>query len=525
VRALTRLLLTASAAAAILVVAGLSGVAHASVCGSHAVRGMTWTRTPGARSGVLRWKAPAIVPAEVGYRVWRSGALVGVARRRQAAIRVTPKQTYRFTVRVENLVTGHVSICPASITRTIGYYPPGMAGGLTASSVTASSVHLTWNAAARGDGRLAGYRVYRNGDVVGQVEGTHLTVRNLYADTEYTFVVRAVDTNGVQGHASRTVSVTTRTPAKTTGNATAFILESDGASFADLQRHYMHVGTIFPTYFNCTPSGGVSGVDDPLVTTWSRQRGITVEPRFNCQNMAALKAILTNQTVQSATISALVNLTVAHGYQGINVDFESNDASQYRANMTAFIGKFAAALHARGKRLSVEVSAASYNQLTGRAGFYDYKGISATADQVVVMAWGKAWATSAPGGLDPLPWFDSILAYVATMPKPGKFTISMTLYGIDWPAGGTTTHPGTPLEWTFVQGLIAKYHARPVLDPATDDRHFTYTDAAGTHHDVWYVNSRTVGDRIQQARKLHLGIAFWRLGREDPDVWTDPGIG
>ena len=113
-RALTRLLLTASATAAILVVAGFSGVAHASVCSAHAVRGMTWMRAPGARSGVLHWKAPATVPAEVGYRVWRSGALVGVARRRQAAIRVTPKQTYRFTVRVENLVTGHVSICPTT---------------------------------------------------------------------------------------------------------------------------------------------------------------------------------------------------------------------------------------------------------------------------------------------------------------------------------------------------------------------------------------------------------------------------
>src|SRR4029078_7973559 len=119
-------------------------------------------------------------------------------------------------------------------------------------------------------------------------------------------------------------------------------------------------------------------------------------------------------------------------------------ASQYRADMTAFIGKFAAALQARGKRLSVEVSAASYNQLSRRAGVYRYKGISATADQVVVMAWGKAWATSAPGGLDPLPWFDSILAYVATMPKPSRFTISMTLYGIDWPGGGTTKHPGHP---------------------------------------------------------------------------------
>lgn len=524
-RAATRLLLVPVAAAAILVVAGFSGVAHASVCSKHAVHNMTWSRAPGAKAGVLHWQAPALVPAEVGYRVWRSGALVGVARRRHAAIRVTPRHRYRFTVRVENLVTGHVSVCPASITRTIVYHAPGKAGGLTASSVTASSVYLAWHAAARGDGRLAGYRIYRNGDVVRQVERARATVRNLYSDTEYRFVVRAVDTNGVQGAPSRVVAVTTRTPARTTGNATAFVLESDGASFADLQRHYMHIGTIFPTYFNCTPSGGVAGVDDPLVTTWSRERGITVEPRFNCQNQAALKAILTNQSVQSAAISALVNLTTAHGYQGINVDFESNDASQYRANMTAFITRFAAALHAQGKRLSVEVSAASYNQLTGRAGFYDYKGLSAVADKVVVMAWGKFWATSGPGGLDPMPWFDAILSYVATMPSPGKFTIAMTMYGIDWPAGGGTTHPGTPLEWTFVRELIAKYHAQPVLDAATDDRHFAYTDASGTHHDVWYSNSRTVGDRVLAARKLHLGIAFWRLGREDPDIWKSPGIG
>jgi spore germination protein YaaH len=520
-----RLLIAAAAAGAILPAAGFTGIAHASVCSHHAVRSLSWTRAAGAKAGVLHWKAPAIVPDEVGYRVWRSGALVGVARRRHAAVRVTPRQTYRFTVRVENLVTGHVSICPASITRTIVYHAPGKARGLVASSVTASSVHLAWRAAARGDGRPAGYRVYRNGEVVRQVENTHVTVRNLFSDTEYRFVVRAVDTNGVQGRPSRTVGVTTRTPPRTTGDASAFVLASDGGSFADLQRHYMHVGTIFPTYFNCTPGGGVTGVDDPLVTTWSRERGISVEPRFNCQSPSGLRAILTNQTVQAAAISALVNLTTAHGYQGINVDFESNDASQYRTNMTTFITRFASALHAQGKRLSVEVSAASYNQLTGRAGFYDYRGLSAVADQVVVMAWGKYWATSGPGGLDPMPWFDAILSYVATMPKPAKFTIAMTMYGIDWPSGGGPAHPGTPLEWTLVQELIAKYGARPVLDPATDDRHFAYTDAAGIHHDVWYSNRRTVGDRILHARRLHLGIAFWRLGREDPDIWTRSGIG
>ena len=68
-RSVTRLLLASTAATAILVMAGFSGVAHASVCSSHAVRGMTWTRTPGARSGILHWKAPLRRPLEAGYRV------------------------------------------------------------------------------------------------------------------------------------------------------------------------------------------------------------------------------------------------------------------------------------------------------------------------------------------------------------------------------------------------------------------------------------------------------------------------
>ena len=219
-----------------------------------------------------------------------------------------------------------MSVCSASLKRTISYYPPGKARKLVASHVTSSTVHLAWRAATRGDGRLAGYRVYRNAEVLGQTESTRMTARHLFSGQEYSFYVRAVDTNGIQGPRSRIVTIRTPAPAKTTGNATAFILESDGESFADLQRHYMHVGTILPTYFNCTPAGGSMGVDDPLVTSWALRRGIVVEPRFNCQNVAALKAILTNSAVQQHLISQLVNLTTKYGYQGINIDFESNDA-------------------------------------------------------------------------------------------------------------------------------------------------------------------------------------------------------
>ncbi len=518
-------LATVAAGAAVLVVAGFSGVAHASSCSSRAATHLRWSRSPGAAAGLLRWRAPARLPAEAGYRVWRSGALIGVARRRRAPIRVTPRHTYTFSVRVENLVTGHISACSASIKRTISYYRPGMTGHLVASKPTDTTVHLAWRPARRGDGRMAGYRVYRNGEVVQQTRNTHLTARHLFAGTAYRFYVRAVDTNGIMGRPSRVVHVTTPTPPRTTGDATAFVLESDGASFADLQSHYMRIGTIFPTYFNCTPAGGIIGVDDPLVTSWSQERGISVEPRFNCQNQAALVAILTNPTIQQHVVAALVQLAVTKGYQGINIDFESNNAAQYRNALTHFITNLTTALHAQGKKLSVEVSAAYYNQLTGRAGFYDYHALAAVADQVVVMDWGKAWATSAPGGLDPMPWFASVLAYVHTMPVASKFTIVMTLYGIDWPGAGGSAHPGTPLEWINVRALINKYHATPVVDPVADDPHFSYVDANGVTHSVWYSNHHTIVDRVALARSYGFGVAYWRLGREDPDIWGIPDVG
>jgi spore germination protein YaaH len=518
-------LTVAGAAAATLLVAGFGGVAHASSCSLHTVRHMSWSRAPGSPAGTLRWRAPLRVPPLVGYRVWRSGALIGVARHRRAPIHVTPRHTYTFTVRVENLVTGHVSVCGKSLQRTISYFPPGRTRRLVASKLTSSSVRLSWQPARRGDGRMVGYRVYRNGDVVKQTERTHLTIRRLFSDSRYRFDVRAVDSNGIQGPRTRFVDLRTPPPEKTTGNATAFVLESDGASFGDLQDHYTHVGTIFPTYFNCTDPGGSKGVDDPLVTSWAERRGITVEPRYNCQNMTALKAILTKPTVQSHLVSQLVNLTLKYGYQGINIDFESNDASMWRNQMSHFIANLAAGLHAHGKRLSVEVSAAYYNQLTGRAGFYDYRAIAAAADQVVVMSWGKFWATSPPGGLNTMPWFKSVLAYVATMPRPAKFTIAMTFYGIDWPSGGGPSHPGTPVEWRSVRQLIARYSAHPVVDPVADDPHFAYTDSLGIHHDVWYSNQQTIADRVALARRGGMGIGFWRLGREDPDIWTVRQIG
>ena len=73
-------------------------------------------------------------------------------------------------------------------------------------------------------------------------------------------------------------------PGATQGRAHAFLLATTDESFRDLQRNYRQIGTVYPTYFECRAADGVIiGREDPLITSWSRLRGIRVLPRFSAR--------------------------------------------------------------------------------------------------------------------------------------------------------------------------------------------------------------------------------------------------
>jgi spore germination protein YaaH len=320
------------------------------------------------------------------------------------------------------------------------------------------------------------------------------------------------------------VAVATAMPGPTEGRAHAFLLASTGESFRDLQRHYRQIGTVYPTYFDCRSSDGAfTGRDDPLVTQWSRLRRIEVHPRFNCQRPATLHRILTEPALRAATIARLLDLARRHDYDGVNIDFE-NGAAGDRDALTAFVSDATAQLHAIGKRLSVEVSAKFQHTTTGRSGFYDYEALGRSADRVFVMNWGWHWSTSAPGAPDDLELARRVADYAASMPNRSRFVLGTHMYGMDWPNGGGPSNAATAIEYADVRALIARYGAKPVLDPLANAWVFTYTDAAGVPHEVWYPDAATIARRVQLARERGLGIGFWRLGKEDQQVWDDPQI-
>jgi spore germination protein YaaH len=490
-----------------------------------ATEGIGATGAAGAATVRLSWEAAQPGDARiVGYRVTRDGATFGQTKETFTDVRVSSNRSYSLTVAAVD-ARGKLGRASETVTVTTGHEPPPAPAGLAASDVDEGAATLSWSPSVPPRGRVVGYRVFRDDKLVRQVQGTSFRLTNLAASTQHRLTVAAVDSLGYLSAASAPLEVTTARPEQTSGRAHAFLLASTDRSFEDLQANYRRIDTLYPTYFDCSAQGVLTGRDDPLVSGWAKARGLKVMPRFNCQREDVLHRILTEPALRERWLGYIADTVEAHGYSGANVDFEKGLAAD-RNLYTSFVAELGRRLHDRGRLLSIAVSAKQREVANHpRSTFFDYPALSEHVDTVFVMAWGIHWTTSSPGALDDMAWLRGVVSYVKTMPNRHRFVLGSPLYGMDWPGDGGADEPAVSYEYDEVIALAQRVGATPVHDAASDSMHFTYTDAGGKRHEVWYGDAGTVARRVAMAREAGIGFGFWRLGDEDQRIWSDPQLG
>jgi spore germination protein YaaH len=491
---------------------------------------------PPSRPGALRVTAETDTTATLGfvaakddigvtgYRVLANGVtrLADATTTAPAVTGLACATLYTFTV-VAFDAAGNVSkpsppahmrtrACSATSAAVV---PLAVPVGLTATTVTDSTVALTWS----GGGGAAGFAVYRNGVLLGKPTSAGFLATSLAAATPYTFTVRARDRAGNLTTDSVPLTVSTVPPLPATGDAYAFLLATVDSSFRDLQAHYQQIGTISPTYFEVMRNGSISGQDDPLVTRWARLHGVRVEPRFHSEDPTTLHQILSSPTASAALAANIASIAALNGYDGADIDFEGDTATD-RDALTAFAQTLAGLLHGQGETLTMAVGAKTSAATTGRNGFYDYPALAQTADHLFAMAWDLHWSTSPAGPISDVTWVSKVVAYIKTVPNSSRFILGTQLYGFDWPLGGKAT----PLEFDGIQSLLAQVGATPAWDQVAQEPYFTYTDPTNTQHTVYYANAPSVDARYAVARANGLGIGMWRLGTEDQTMWNDPTL-
>jgi spore germination protein len=281
--------------------------------------------------------------------------------------------------------------------------------------------------------------------------------------------------------------------------------------------------TISPSWFAPGPRGGVivqeQSVDvDPALVHLAHSQGAKVMPaianyRDREWSPTVVSSVLNDPELRERHVAAIVDLVDYLGYDGIDVDYEHLPAEDRNA-LTTFVTELSAAMHAKGKRVSVVVHPKRSEpgpQPKNQA--QDYAALGAVADEVRVMLYDHSWETSPPGPVAPLDWVEDVIRFAVTQIPAHKIVLGAPLYGYDWPLGGA----GESVMWQDLP--LLRLGALPQFDLASSSPWFTYVSGL-TMHTVWFENAQSTAAKLALVRRYGLGgVHFWRLGGEDPATW------
>lgn len=226
-------------------------------------------------------------------------------------------------------------------------------------------------------------------------------------------------------------------------------------------------------------------------------------------DQAAADAVILNPAAQKAFLAQLAQLAKARGFAGYVFDFE-NLSPKARAAYPALLAAARAALSPEGLQSWATVAPGPDEP---------FKALAGAADAAVLMAYDECWATSNAGPIAGADWLQRLLQDRLQGVDPHHVVVALAVYGYDWPDG----RPGQPIGAAEAMRLAAKMKAPLQRDPASGNRHFAYTAPDGRAHQVWFLDAQAfAADRSVAAARRPRGYALWRLGLEDPAIWSLP---
>lgn len=270
---------------------------------------------------------------------------------------------------------------------------------------------------------------------------------------------------------------------------------------------------------------GHADTNDDIALREARAHGVAILPVLQNYNnstndfdFARLHALLQSKTKRSQIIAALVKFITEGGYQGVNIDFET-DRDDDQDGLSAFMTQLAAAFHPRGLLVTQDV------QLDSDA--CDLTALARVDDFLIPMLYDQHADGSDAGPIAGQSWYAGELKdFMADVPG-SKVVLGLGNYGYDWVAG--TDHADN---MTFGEAVQTAQESRDGddgvirIDRTSLNPYYTYYDdrpgqKAQIKHVVWIMDATTALNQMRAALPYHtLGAALWQYGTEDPSLWT-----
>jgi peptidoglycan-N-acetylglucosamine deacetylase len=233
-----------------------------------------------------------------------------------------------------------------------------------------------------------------------------------------------------------------------------------------------------------------------LVTSWHGTRFHT----------RPIRTLARDRTLLSRAAGTVASTAAASGYRGLVLDFEGMEKGDVDA-LVRVVGVIADSARRRGLSPIVLAIPATDTEA------YPARKLLTVADLLLVMLYDQHWAGSEPGPIsDPL-WVRNSLALRIGEAGPDRLVAALPLYGYHWKAGAA----GEPVAYRDAERIATA--ARTTLQ--RDQGSQTLRASSRGQWDIWVTDASLLRTLVAQTESAGVRrFALWRLGQEDPAVWS-----
>ncbi|MDR3589603.1 MAG: glycosyl hydrolase family 18 protein [Negativicutes bacterium] len=280
-------------------------------------------------------------------------------------------------------------------------------------------------------------------------------------------------------------------------------------SFPSMKTFAKSMSAVGPFWYSAEKDGTLQTKESQLVYDTAKGLGLKMYPLVT-NKPNATDVVLGDAGIRSKTVDNIVKVVKERNYDGVNIDFELLP-QKHRDNLTAFMAELYPKMKAANKTVIISVFP-QVDVTPDVAGAYDYPSLAKNSDFLQIMLYDHHWSTSPPGPVAPVDWYEKNLKYAIDTVGANKVIAGISAYGYDWPKGG-----GPAKDVTYVDAIVTAEQkgAQIEYDNTSQAPHFSYGD-----HEVWFENDKSTAAKLDILAKYDpAGVAIWRLGQEQPEIW------
>lgn len=218
--------------------------------------------------------------------------------------------------------------------------------------------------------------------------------------------------------------------------------------------------------------------------------------------------IIKNKDMRTTFINSVVNQLEKYHFQGLNLELdEIKDRND--PNYLALEKEFYEILHPKGYLVTTNVWPEDDQ--------YDLVKLQHYNDFLFVMAIDQHNESTNPGDVTNQHWVEEILDKVCSKIPSEKVILTVAGGGCDWTEDST----GKSIGYTQAVSFAQENKSKITFDPSSANLNYTYFDLDSLEHTVYFADAATNFNIIRKADDWDTGgVALWRLGSEDPRLWT-----